>query len=369
MTKNNYCNSLIVYGSWAPGGKNHFLVEDLPGAWKKGVILAGHGSKGDDLHPGEAVKIEAWIIEFADCTAPLFSEEWEKQKVLLYERWTALDTKMGMHLVRTAHSWWPKKAKWWHKEIKPIRGENGQQVVNMYVPIENFQYLKNLNDSPSPEDEDDIKKLWLQQCSGEKNYDTCQFISLIKDCTLQECKEMFSKLPNIDLFLDKLSNLYQDMAYNTGYLLKQTDDEFYLYVTPRPEQKINSTQASSLVKREINQRCLLLEGQGLHKEADLLKNVTITIGEPPKATSSTKHTEDAYEMATEIIQDATYTLNEDWQYYLLEACYGITANYEVRDYLMGDFYGIDYDFSSNYKLWKGGWHYSIHENTCYLFQE
>ncbi len=367
MTRNNICNSLIVYGSWAPGGKNHHLVQDLPGDWKKGIMLAGNGSSGDNLYPGENIKIESWIIKFSDCLAEMFTEEWEAQKVMLFDRWTELDAKMGRDLGRDQRSWWPKKVKWWHKENEPIRGKNGQQVINVYLPIQNFSHLKNLYDTPRPEDEKDIKKLWLQQLSGEKKYEVHQFISLIKDFTFPECREMFSTLPNIDPFLSKLSNLYNDMAYDSGYLLKQTNEGFHLYAIPIPEHVISSDEAIEIVKKDLQQKSNILEINGNNTKSALLKKVDFEVGKPPEIESNNYETEDAFEEVNELINEPSYNLKDHWKYCLSEACYGIASNYAVRDFLMSDFYKINYDFNIPYQLWKGGWKYELHKATCYIF--
>ncbi len=362
MTRNNVCNSLIVYGSWSPGGENHYLVSELPGEWKKGIMLVGGDSKRDDIQPGENKKTEAWIIEFSDCSAEMFTKEWEAQKLSLFDRWTELDIKMGSELERDQRSWWPEGQ-------EPIRGKNGQLVVNVYLPIKNFSHLEKLYDTPRPEDENDIKKLWLQQLSGEKRYENHQFISLIKDFTFPECKEMFNKLPNIGSFLGKLSDLYDDMAYVSGYLLKQTNEGFYLYSVPKPEHVISSDQAVDIVKKDLQQKWAVLESKGNNTESALLKKVDFKVEKPPQFESNNYDTEGAFEEVNELINDSSYSLGDHWKYCLSEACYGIASNYAVRDFLMSDFYKINYDFDIPYQLWKGGWNYELHEATCYIFKK
>lgn len=359
MTRNNVCNSLIVYGSWCPGGENYHVVSDLPGEWRKGFILVGGHSKGDDIYSGEDMQIEAWIIQFSDGTAEMFTEEWEAQKRILFERWNQLDIEVGTELERDQTSWWPEGE-------KPIRGNDSQQVVNVYLPRKNFDYLKNIKDTPHPEDEYDSKKLWFQQLSGQKKYDDHEFIALIKDFTCQECQEMFATLPSVKPFLDKLSLLYQDMAYESGYLLKQTEEGFYLYAIPRPEHAITSTQAVDLVQKDIQQKCSLLEQHEALSDAELLRKVTFQIGTPPEDESDNYETEEALEEVNEMINEPSYSLKDHWKYCLLEACYGIAANYAVRDFLMCSFYDIKYDFTIPYDLWKGGWSYKIHDTVCYI---
>jgi len=361
VTRNNICNSLIVYGSWSPGGENHHLVKALPGTWKKGKMLVGGKTIGDDLHSGENKQVDAWILKFSDCTAKMFTPEWEEQKRMLFERWTQLDIKMGSKLERNLGDWWPEG-----KEL--IRGKNGHLVVNMYVPLQNFPYLKNMNDTPGPEDENDVRKLWQQQLKGEKKYDDSEFIALIKDSTLEECKEAFNELPDIKSFINRLSIFYNDLAYDSGYLLKQTDDGFYLYAIPRPEQEISSLQASMLVKNDLEQKSSLLKNHGFTSGSELLINVDFKISSPPEEDSENDKTTEALEEARELIRESSYDLKDHWKYCLAEACYGISASYAVADYLMSDFYEITYNFDLPYQLWKGGWDYEIHENTCFIFK-
>jgi len=42
----NLDESLIVYGSLAPGGRYHYLLADLPGTWEKCIIRGRMGEAG-----------------------------------------------------------------------------------------------------------------------------------------------------------------------------------------------------------------------------------------------------------------------------------------------------------------------------------
>ncbi len=83
MTPNNLCNSLIVYGSYAPGGPNHLVLADLPGEWRKGKIIAELIDPPDGIGPEEGDPTEAWVITFDDCHAEIFTPQWDAQKRLL----------------------------------------------------------------------------------------------------------------------------------------------------------------------------------------------------------------------------------------------------------------------------------------------
>ncbi len=133
MEPNNICRALIVYGSYAPDGENHHLVSDLPGEWKQGKIVADQLGV-DELAAGENDIVDAWMIEFSDCKADMFTPEWEAQEDLLLQRWKELDLRMGEQWARTTRRWWPASS-------EPEAGENGMIVVNIYLLVKHFSYL------------------------------------------------------------------------------------------------------------------------------------------------------------------------------------------------------------------------------------
>ncbi|NOQ73553.1 MAG: hypothetical protein GQ574_16225 [Crocinitomix sp.] len=358
MTRNNLCNSIIVYGSWAPGGVNHHLVNGLPGEWRKGQILTNSGSSGDNLFPGEHKSIEAWILKFSDYNAEMFSPEWEKQQLSLFERWEELDRKMGAKMSRSQTSWWPELD-------ETVRGQHGQQVVNIYLPMKNYPYLKDVLDSPHPSDENDVGKLWKQQLRGDKKYDSSVYIGLIKDATLEECIAYFVQLPKITPFLQRLMRFYTDMASDSGYLLRQDGDAFHLYALPKTEHQITATEAEKLVKKDIEQKTVILERKGDKFEGKLLRSVNYKVEKIPNEEQDFEGASGVLIEFNEWIEDSI-ELNHHWEYCLSEACYGIGANYVISQYLMAHLYPINFDFNLPYQLWKGGWEYGIYEKTCFI---
>lgn len=142
MEPNNLCNTLITYGSYAPGGSNHHLFSDLPGEWIQGKILATSIAT-DEIGPGEGDIIEAWTITFSDCTAEMFTPEWEVQEKLLYDRWQELDRRIGAGWGRDSRRWWPSGS-------APTVGQNGMIVVNIYLPLKHFPYLTSVEEPLKP---------------------------------------------------------------------------------------------------------------------------------------------------------------------------------------------------------------------------
>jgi hypothetical protein len=152
MEPNNLCQTLIVYGSYAPGGSNHHLFSDIPGEWIQGKIVAT--SMGpDEIGPGENELITAWKITFSDCTAEMFTPDWDEQKKLLYDRWLLLDQRMGAGWARGSRRWWPA-------ENEPVVGQNGMIVVNIYLPSRHFPYLTPVGAPLKPFGEE-ILDIWV----------------------------------------------------------------------------------------------------------------------------------------------------------------------------------------------------------------
>lgn len=142
MEPNNLCNTLIAYGSYAPGGNNHHFFSDLPGEWTKGKIVATSIS-ANEIGPGEQDIIEAWTIEFSDCNAEMFTPEWDIQEKLLYDRWKELDRRVGA-------GWGRGSTRWWPSDSEPIVAQNGMIVVNIYLPLKHFQYLTSVEEPLKP---------------------------------------------------------------------------------------------------------------------------------------------------------------------------------------------------------------------------
>lgn len=358
MVQNNLCSSLIVYGSYAPGGTKHHLVSDLPGEWEKGFILGGRSTEGDQIYPGEELQVEAWLIKFEDCKALMFSEERFGQDIKLYNRWQQLDSAMDPHMGRTQRSWWPEAS-------EPIRGKNGQQVVNIYLPIRIYPHLKSVLDSPHPEDRLNTKKLWSQQRRREKKYDPCEFTSLIKDATLEECIEMFDGLEGADSFLANLRKLFSDMAYDSGYLLKQEGKVTWFYALPKPEHLLNREEAEALIRMDIEQKAAFLEGEGQQSRAEQLRELEYSFKDLPDSDGKYGQKQLALIEANELLQDTMKMQDHDWLC-IREACYGIASNYTLPDYLLQSFSDATCNFEIPYRIWKGGYSYEIHANYCYI---
>jgi hypothetical protein len=362
MTVNNACNTLIVYGSYVPGAENHSVFSTLPGEWKKGKILCGLIDPPDGIGPGENDEVEAWTIEFSDCQAELFTPEYEQQKRLLHDRWTALDRGMG-------HGWARSQSRWWPEGSDPVVGANGMIVVNIYVPLKNYPYLADQEDVPSPDEEDDLHGMWSQVKARSKRYDSSLFISLIKDATPDQYGELFGDLPGGDEFISKLLRFYRDHRKGSGNLLWDGESEsFSLYVCPLEKHALTPDDLIDLVRADVANRAALLRTAGLDNEAESVEALTFAFGRPHPAQSVDETAADALDQAEDIISESQ-VVDDHWIYCLAEACYGIAASYVLARWLMSHWYRVDFDFEPTYGIWKAGGGYEVSGDTCHVYRK
>lgn len=360
MTVNNVCNTLIVYGSYVPGGANHGGFSGLPGQWKKGKIVCSLIDPPDGIGPGEDREVEAWTIEFSDCQAELFTPEYEAQERLLYARWTDLDRAMGPGWARSQQRWWPE-------ESEPVVGRNGMIVVNIYLPLKYFPHLANREDVPSPDEEDDLHGLWSQVKAGTRRYDSSLFIALVKDATPDQYQELFGDLPGGEEFIRKLERFYREHQKGSGNLLWDGESEhFSLYVCPLEKHALPDEALLDLVKSDVANRAALLRTAGFDEEAEALETLGFAFGTPPPAPSSDSVAADALVHAGDLIA-VSHLIDDHWIDCLTEACYGIAASYELAHWLMSQWYAVDFDFEPAYDLWKSGGRYEIAGGICHVF--
>jgi hypothetical protein len=364
MKVNNVCSTLIAYGSYVPGAKNHSVFGGLPGKWKKGKILCDLLDPPDGIGPDENDEVEAWTIEFSDCQAELFTPEYEMEKRVLYDRWMALDRAMG-------HAWARDQRRWWPEESDPVAGENGMIVVNIYVPVKNFPYLMNRQDVPSPDEEDDLHGLWSQVKAGKKRYDWSVFIALIKDATPDQYSELFGDLPGGTEFIRKLHRFYQEHQKGSGNLLWDGESEFFsLYVCPLEKYALAQDDLIHLVKADVANHARYLRTAGFDNEAQSLEALTFESGKPPPAQSVDQTAAEALDHAKDIISTSMSVVVDDhWIYCLNEACYGIAACYDLAHWLMSHWYAVEGDFEPAYGIWKAGGRYEFVGDTCYVYRD
>lgn len=361
MAVNNVCSVLIVYGSYAPGGENHRIFSGLPGEWKKGKILCDLIYPPDGIGPGEIDEVEAWTIEFSDCQAELFTPEWETQERLLYERWTALDRAMGAGWARDQKRWWPE-------ESEPVAGKNGMIVVNIYLPLKYFPYLKDREDVPSPDEEDDLHALWNQVKGRKKRYEASRFIALIKDATPEEYAGLFGDLPGGEELIKKLQHFYQEHRKGGGNLLWDGESEYFsLYVSPLEKHALPESGLIYLVKADTASRAALLRTAGFSEEAASVDALSFAFGKPEPAKSFDSPAADALAHASDIILESP-VVDDHWFYCLKEACLGIAASQDLADWLMSHWYGLHVDFEPAYGIWKAGGRYEIVGDTCHVYR-
>lgn len=361
MTVNNVCQSLIVYGSYVPGAENHSVFSNLPGEWKKGKIVCDLLSSPDDIGPGENDMVEAWTIEFSDCQAEMFTPEYESQERILYERWTTLDRAMGANYAREQRRWWPE-------DSDPVVGANGMIVVNIYVPLKNFPYLANQEDVPSPDEEDDLHRLWAQVKARSKRYDPSLFIALVKDATPDQYTELFGDLPGGEEFIRKLRRFYEEHRKGNGNLLWDGESEvFSFYVCPLEKHALPQDAMIALVKEDLANRAALLRSEGFEDEAVSLEKLAVEFSEPVPAESADPSAADAMGHTADILLESL-PVTDHWISCLREACYGIAASYDLAAWLMSHWHAVDFDHETTYGLWKAGIVYEIAGDKCHVYR-
>ena len=357
---NNLCSSLIVYGSYAPGGENHHVVAHLPGTWRKGKILATQLAVIDEIGPDESDVIPAWVIHFSDCQERLKfrSPERHARTCMLDERWTSLDQAMGDHWARDEMQWWPE-------ECDPDDSD-GMIVVNIYLPLKHFPELEDRYDAPPPDLKRDVNELWAHVKSGEKRYEESSFVALIKDARPHRFETLFGDLPDAAAFISKLQRLFRDHALSEGCLNVDSEGRFRPYVLPLERNAASQNELLNLAQRDVAQRAELLKADGNDQQAAILDNARFVFQQPSEDLSYNGSDGQAVD---DCVSDAILrrrTIDKHWIYCVSEACYGVAANYDLSYWLMSHWYRQCVDFEPAYEFWKGGGKYAIHEGTCYV---
>ncbi len=349
MTWNDHCSSLIAIGSYAPGQANHDRFADLPGRWIKGTIVAELVSPPDDVGPAEREPIEAWVIRFADCDAEMFTPEGRAQERMLKERWAELDRRMGERWGRETFRWWPEG-------VETTPGCPGMIVVNMYVPIEHFDYLAHRPEEPDPGLS--VEEQWFQVKRGESQLDSAHFLGLLKDATIDAADELFGDLPGGPEFVAKWCRFVRDHAMFEGSLLRTSAEAMALYVQPLERNALPPEVLVALAEQDRDQRAELLQGAGELALAEVLAGVEVVWSDSeadpeadPEASSEHPATE-----ALERVDDYLVELCPDdhWYFCLMEAAYGVAAEFPLRDWLMATWLDLPVDLEPAYQLWRAG---------------
>jgi hypothetical protein len=285
------------------------------------------------------------------------------QRRLLHDRWTSLDRAMGDQWARSQTRWWPDDG-------EPLVGKNGMIVVNIYVPLKNYPYLSDQEDVPSPDEEEDLRRLWTQVKKGEKKYEWSLFIGLIKDFTPEHYEELFGDLPRGSEFVGKLGRFYAEHRKGKGNLLWDGESErFSLYVVPLERNALQQDDLIDLAKADIANRAALLRAFSRANEAESLESLRFAFSTvKPVAQPDTESTAAALDGAADILSDSC-NFQHRWMYCLYEACYGIAASFELRHWLMSQWYDVAFDFEPAYRLWKANGTYEVIGDTCYVFRQ
>ena len=269
---------------------------------------------------------------------------------------------MGDAWARTEEQWWPE-------DSQPVDSDPGMIVVNIYVPLANFPDLEDQYDAIPPDGDDDIFLLWNQVKRGEKRYDSGNFLGLIKDALLPQIPELFGGLPDGEGFVKKLTRFFEDHVLYNDSMLLINEGQFNLYVCPLERNAAPASKLVELAQAYIQSRATLLRNAGEVESATALGQLEFRFAAPPAEEDLSEDDpamyalEDASDLLIEMLP-----LDQNWMDVLYEACYGIAASFDLRDWLVSDWCDTDVNFEPSYEFWKAGGEFTINEKVCYVYQ-
>lgn len=210
------------------------------------------------------------------------------------------------------------------------------------------------------------KLIWQHTISGEKHFDSCDFLGALKDIApLTNWRNTFADVENSEDFLDRLEAFFS----HNGNLSPDGNGQQYLYFSPKSS---NTTPAKviKLVTQYLGESAKLAEFNNDEDWANKLSILPVEWIEPNNLIRNNPDNEiEAYLWDT---WGDTYSYNKksNWSHFhycLQEACYGLAADYSLQRYLMQGFYDLNFDLSYQYKLhWFHCGCYFFADGKCYV---
>ena len=209
-------------------------------------------------------------------------------------------------------------------------------------------------DKPTAADLQDPGRMWLDQLSGQRNFEPSTFMGFINDIlerTDWQC--LFLDLPNGAGFVAKLSDFF---ARHQGGLTSEKGA--YLYFYPLERNSLEEARLVQLASEHVQELARLAGLAGAHDLRKRLSSLTtVWIDEHRDQGPMPQDASDLEIEISETIGDFL-VLNEDiqtpWFSCLKEACYSVAADDDLQRYFMSDYYRIRFDYRAYYELWIGG---------------
>ena len=351
MTPNNRCRYLIVYGSYAPGGANHHIFNDVPGTWRRGFASARMVRPPDGIQ-GDSGEVDAWLFSFAGMDAELFSPERKEQDRRLHELWEQLDERMGPRFVRDSRGWHaaePSGVTDQPADEGRSPRESDRIVVNIYLLRDLHPELGDQDDVVHPDDRNDVGKLWRQVVSGEKRYDWSHFQFLLVEPPASY-EALFGDLPQGLEFVERVRRVES--------VRREWGGPYATSAWP-PDQLMAAAAA------DLEQRALILESYNELEHAATLRQCQVVAGTSASYDPDCPAAE-AWEFSGELLLNPKKSAY--WQYCLSEACYGFTGNnLDVRHWMMTPWIKQPVDLEPMFDLWRGGGTYGFAGDRVHVF--
>jgi len=212
----------------------------------------------------------------------------------------------------------------------------------------------------------DPKLIWQHTISGEKHFDSSDFLGALKDLSpLQNWKSAFFGMSGLEAFFKKTDSFFE----LNGDLSSDDTGRQYLYFSPI-NSHTTSAKVIKLMTQHLGESAKLAELNGDKEWADKFSTMPVEWIEPNNLIRNNPDNEtEAYLWDT---WGDTYADNKksNWSHFhycLQEACYGLAADYSLQHFLMQEFYDLDLNLEYQYNLkWLHGGCYFFADRKCYV---
>jgi len=225
-------------------------------------------------------------------------------------------------------------------------------------------------DPISTADEDDVRERWRQTVSGERHYEESTFMGFINDLDPSEFEDVFSQLPHPEGFIQRLRILFADQTEEGSTHPSITGDgNWRLYITPAQKGSLTDEQVLELVRQRVEGQVAFVrehDPRRIAPEIERCTHLRYEVGVPPgEGRYDDVSLRDLY---SDLMREAHP--DDHWYYCLSEACYAIAASFELRDWLMADWFTPrPLGWEAAYLLWWENIRYVIRDGVCRIYRD
>lgn len=212
----------------------------------------------------------------------------------------------------------------------------------------------------------DPKLIWQHLISGEKHFDSCDFLGALKDlAALPDWKEAFTGISGLEGFIDRLGSFFE----LNGDLSPDENGRQYLYFSPK-NKEASQAKLIKLMTQHLAECAKLADFINDKDWSERFSVMPVEWIEPDNLVRNNPDSEiEAYLWDTwgDVFSD---NKKPDWSHFhycLAEASYGLAGSYSLQQYLMQDFYTLDFDLSHQFELqWVYSGCYFFADGKCYV---